>query len=66
MKRMIRPLRASITSRPSSPLAIDHGDHIDQAALIGNAERREAVVAQHRVDFLRRQQGRAGPRHSAP
>src|SRR6185437_9148251 len=39
--------------------AVDHGDSVDEAALVRHAEWRKAVVAQHRIDFLRRQQSRA-------
>src|SRR4029079_16394450 len=42
--------------------AVDHGDSVDEAALVRHAEWRKAVVAQHRIDFLRRQQSRARPR----
>src|SRR4051794_28397768 len=47
--------------------AIDHLDGVDEAALPRDAERREAVFAHHGVDFLRRQQPRAGTvRRSRP
>src|SRR5260370_25798457 len=38
---------------------IEHGDHVDVTALTRDSERREAVLAQDRVDLVRRQHRRS-------
>ena len=54
------PPVAGIDHQPPAVTAVvDYRDTVDEAVQPGRAERREPAVAHHRVDLLRRQQGRS-------
>ena len=58
MKRMIRPVRASMIEPAVLAAAVDHRNRVDEAALPRDAERRKSALAHHRVDLGGRQQHR--------
>ena len=54
------PAIARVDNQPAvRAAAVDRRDGVDEAAQPGDAERRETIIAQHGVDFRRRQQARA-------